>query len=738
MAERRMEIALHCDALSGDLLVSSFHASETISKPTRGTVYASSTADLDGEPALGAPAHVEVLFDGEPVRHFHFVVVGFRFDGLSSQSRRRYTVDLSHELHPLTMRADVRMFQEKDAKEIVASVLDTAGIPADHVTFTNQRTLPKRTYCVQYRETDFDFASRLLEHEGIFYVIRDDSAGTHVTFADAQSAFDPIDGDTAIPFLDGALHASGVRAFEIESQIMTGKATVGDHNSDIPDVDLTRDHSVEGARIGDAFEYPAGHALPDDGAALAQIRLQELLASSRIGHGSSDRVSLAAGRWFELEDAGEVSGKYLVRAVEHTFQRSSSGGDDAPAYENQFTVIPFEHPFRPPRTSPRAQVRGPHPAVTTGPAGAEIHTEALGRMKGKFFWDRVGKSDDTSSCWMRVAQLPISGSMALARVGWEMEIAYFDGDPDRPLAVSRVYNAEKVAPYGYPAAKTRMAFQTPSSPGGGKSNELRMEDGGGGMEVFVNASKNYDEQANNNKSEKVGVDETLKVGVNQNVTVVAHEKVTIGANRSESVSADSGLQVKTTRTKTVGGSETITVSGNIGATVDGSDTELTGGSHTTLAAMGINKTCTGGLSLTVGGSMVSAAGLGVSVAIAGAKAETVGGAKVVMSAASVTESVIGAYAGTVGGVEVQSAAGNRLGSTKGASAVTVGGVLLADAAGKLTMKAKTITVNVGGVVNLLGGGGIINLTPGSCAFVGMVTLDASGAIKVSGNPNLVG
>lgn len=733
-----IEILLHCDAVSGDVLVTSFHVVEGISKPTRGTLYATADAEIDGEAVVGQPASVEVRFDGQTVRRFHFVIVGFRFDGLGGERGHRYAVDLAHELHLLTLRADVRMFQEKDAREIIASVLDGGGVPSDHVSYSVRRKLPKRAYCIQYRETDFDFVSRLLEHEGIFYFIREDDSAAHVTFSDAQDAFTPIDGDTAIPFVEDALQQSGITEFEIESQVMTGKASVGDYNFDIPDVDLTKDHAVEGARTGNQFEYPAGFQKPDDGAALAQIRLQELLAASVVGLGRSDRVTLAAGAWFELEDAGQLSAKYLICTVEHAFERGSFDGENAPAYTNHFTAIPFDHPYRPPRATPRAHVRGTHSAVVTGPAGSEIHTEALGRMKGKFFWDRVGKNDDTSSCWMRVAQLPTSGSMALARVGWEMGVAYFDGDPDRPIAVTRLYNAEKTSPYAYPAAKTRMAFQTPSSPGGGKSNELRMEDGGGGMEFFVNASKNYDEQANNNKVEKVGVDETVKIGVNRAVTVVANEKVSVGGNLTASVSADAGLQVKTTRTKTVGGSETVTVSGNIGTTVDGSDTELTGGSHTTLAAMGINKSSTGGYTLTVGGSMVSAAGLGVSVAVVGAKAETVGGAKIVLSGASVTESVIGAYAGTVGGVVVQAAAGNRLGTTKGAAAVTVGGVYLANAAGKLTMKAKSISVNVAGIVNLLGGGGIINLTPGSGAFVGMVTLDASGGIKVSGNPNLIG
>src|SRR5262249_31770219 len=156
----------------------------------------------------------------------------------------------------------------------------------------------------------------------------------------------------------------------------------------------------------------------------------------RIGTGASNVLALRAGAWFELEGAsrGALDAKYLLTSVEHRADRA--------AYENRFTCIPFDRPFRPRRLVARPRVRGADSGVVTGPPGSEIHTDSLGRMKGKFFWDRQGKNDDTSSCWMRVVQLPIGGSMALARVGWEMSVRYVDGDPDRPIAVSRLYNAE--------------------------------------------------------------------------------------------------------------------------------------------------------------------------------------------------------------------------------------------------------------------------------------------------------
>jgi type VI secretion system secreted protein VgrG len=724
-----LDVAFSCDAISTSITVASAVVREALSTPASATVSLIAADDFAAEAVVGQPARITLSWPNGAVRHFHLVVSTVRLTDVHLDDGCRYTFELVHEIELLRLRADVRMFQDKDAKEIVAAVLDGAGIDGGHVTFSLQSTPPKRVYCVQYRETDLAFASRLLEHEGIFYFAHDDEGSTHVTFADAQSSMSPIDGDTAIPILDGA--GPGIKDLVFESTAAPAQLTVGDYNFETPGVEIVASDAAPSG-VGDRFEYTAGTATAADAARLAKLRKEAVWAAQKIGRGTSTVLAFRAGSWFTLEGVRRdtLATKYLITAVEHRVDRHT--------YENSFTCIPHDRQYRPLRRAPRPKLGGEHTGVVTGPSGSEIHTEALGRMKAKFFWDRLGKDDDTSSCWMRVAQLPIGGSMALGRVGWEMAIAYFDGDLDRPTVISRLYTAEKTSPYGYPGAKTRMSLQTPSSPASGKSNEIRMEDGGGGMEFFVNASKDFDGQTNNNKTETIAVNEKLEVGVDGERTVGANETITIGANESLTVSADAGMLVGADRTKSVGASETVSVSGNIVMTVEGSDTEITGGSHTTLAALGIDKTSKSSHSLTVGGSMISAAGMGVSMMVAGARSETVGAVKLVLSGASVSESIVGAYASTVGGVLVQAAGGNRVGSTKGLAAVTVGGVACANAGGKVFMKGKKVAIRVLGVANFLGGGGIINMTPGSVAFVGMVTLDASSSITISGNPNLVG
>lgn len=739
---RTLSLSLSGASLPGSALATDAEVVEAISAPTRATVHLLCEEEIDADATVGRPALLEVSVDGSPARHFQLVVTAVAYAGTHLRTRRhRYSVELAHELHLLSLRSDVRMFQEKNAKDIAAEVLEQGGVAPDHVAFSIARTPSTRVYCVQYRETDLDFLSRILEHEGIFYVIRDDAGSTLVTFADAQSAFDPVEGETAYRLADDHARGAGIHEFWLESRAVPEKVTAGDYNFETPTVDLTMHEEVGDPPRGDFFEYAAGFATQDEGATLARLRMEEQRVFAAVGTGQSDRMAMRAGSWFELTEASreELSTRYLLHTVTHLFVTHAEAGEqlEESSYLNRFTCVLFDRPFRPPRRAPRPRVPGLHEAVVTGPGG-EIHTDRFGRMKGKFFWDRAGAEDDTSSCWIRVTQLPIGGSMTLARMTWEMAIAYVHGDPDRPVAVARLYNAEKTSPYAYPDAGTRMALQTPSSPASGKSNEIRMEDGAGGMELFINSAKDFDAKTLNDKSETVSVDDTLKVGLDAEITVGASQKVTVGGNETTRVKTDLGLGIAVDRAKEVGGSETVTVGGDIAASVKGSDAESTGGSHTTLAGMGVNKTSTGSYALSVGGSMLSAAGLGVSVAVAGAKSETIGGAYLVASGKVVTETVAGAMARTVGGVLVQNAAGSRLGTTTGASAITVGGLVNASAAGKLTMKASSVSIRVAGTANLLGGGGIINLTPGSAAFVGLVALDASGSIKLSGNPNLVG
>jgi type VI secretion system secreted protein VgrG len=729
----------------GTVTVASCTLREGLSIPTRATLLVRADDPIDEASPLGTAATLLATEDGKVLRTWHLVVREIQYEFTRSDRHHYYTIDLAHPFALLAHRSDVRIFQKMTTKEIVNDVLQRSGTGVVAQWHSISHALPQRVYCVQYRETDFDFVSRLLEHDGIFYVCNDGDGGDEFGLAGDKGYFKPIDGPAEIPLAEGQF-SQGVYEFEVEHTWTTDQYVGRDWNFETPRVVLEATAGMTDKPAGQVYEFPGSFSKANEADDIAKVRLEEIASRITVASGRSDQIEFRPSRTFHLGQCGHevLNGDWLIREVRHSFSivpsaESPQKREDAPpTYQNTFVCSPLKQPYRPPRRTPRPIASGSDCVVVTGPAGQEIHTDPWARMTGHFYWDRVGKADQTSSTWMRVAQLPIGGSMALARTKWEMIARYLYGDPDRPIAVARVDNGVHVSPYAYPTAKTAMSLKTLTSPGAGKHNEFSMEDGSGGMKVAVTASKDYFEQVNNDKTQKIAVDHKLEVGVDCSTAIGASQKIDIGAMLTKKVSSDAGMHVGSDRTKTVGAAEMVTVSGNETATVGSSDTETVGACRMTTATMGISRTVKGTHSLTVGGAMISASALGCSVAVAGAKTETVGGAKLVLSGSSVGENVIGALALTVGGVMLSSAGGKAGGTAKGASSVEVGGVAMLNGGSKIQIKAKSVKITVGGVANLLGGGGILNMTPGSASFVGLVTLNASGGVSLSGAPNLAG
>lgn len=737
MASNRLWLKIECGPL-GNAHVVSADIEEAMSTPTLARVTVRPESEVALEDLVDADVTLTAVREDQVVRGWHFKVTRANYEGIGGDGLR-YSLELEHPLARLKLRTDVRLFQEMDGKAIVEQVFTDAGIPGGNVSWTIGRTPAKRIYCKQHVESDFDFASRLLEHEGIFYFLDQDESAWKLVLGDAKDAFEPIQGESDLPLVQGGVGDSGIHDFQVEHSSVPDEIVLRDWNYETPGVDLTGTYSLGSKVESGLYEFPGGFQAPGDAEAIAKVRGEEIASRLVVGQGRSDRWQLASGHWFNLTDTARESlaVKWLVRRVRHSFAAASRFGGSA-RYTNQFDASPLEQPYRPTRSTRVPVVHGSESVKVSGPSGEEIYTDSLGRMKGKFFWDRTGTDPGAPSCWMRVLQTPIGGSMALARVGWEMSVRFQYGDPDRPIAISRVDNSAHTAPYSYPAAASAMSFKTLSSPGGAKFNEFTMEDGGGGMKVGVTAAKDWTEQVNNNKTEKIGVDEKLDVGVNLANVVASNQTIDIGAAHMRTVSSDSSVNVKGDRSKTVGAAETVTVSGSVAEKITGSDSETVGASRTTLCGMGVSRTSTGDHSLTVGAAMVSAAAMGCSVAVAGSRSETVGAAKLVLAGGAISETVVGAAAITVGGVCLSAAGGNRNATAKGSSAVTVGGVVMLNAGGKVQVKAKTIKITVLGVANLLGGGGLVNMTPGSIAFAGLVTLKAPDGVKISGAPNLLG
>jgi len=722
----RGQLTITCSGL-GDLRVMGGSVVEEINAPTTASVVVETAEDLDPDAVIGERATVSIDADDQVTRHFTLVITEVELADLDTASRR-YTLTLEHPIALLRYRRDHRVFLSKSVHDIIDAVLGAVSLTA---TWSASRGGVPRDACVQYGETDLDFFARLLEEEGIFWLCPDDDQEPKLVLADAPSAFTAIAGNEEVP-LTGEGAGIGVHEIAYEHAVTSGAVALADFDCEKPGVDLTSRATLDDSPAGEVFEYPGRYVTQSDGAALAKIRAEEIASEKVRVTGSSSRPHLRAGSWFMLTSAYDEAptGKLLVRRVEHA--------PGVERYRNRFVASPFELPYRPRRVTPRP-VAGTLVATVTGPAGQEIHTDKLGRMKALYAFDRLGKQDDTSSQWIRVVQPPIGGSMMLARVGWEMAVRHLDGDPDRPIAVARMYDGEHVAPEKLPGAQTKTSFETLTSPRAEKINAITIDDKRGAMLLDVTAAKDLDATILNDEKETIGASDILAIGKDSTVLVGDAQKITVEKDETIKAAKDAGVAVAGDRKKTVAKDETATVEGSLSMRVDGDDEESVGQDLEVVADQELLETSKGKYDVSVGGAVTAKTKKDYTIYVAGKSSETVGAAKTVASSdGTLTETVGGDVNLTVGGAWVETVDGNRVSSVQGDMDRTVGAIGSLTAAGKLQVKAKTIKITVSGAVTLLGAGGILSLTPASIGFVGLVTLKGSGGVEIAGAPQMAG
>lgn len=722
----RSRATIKCTPL-GDARVESGRVVEEISVPTHASVIVLASDALDPADLIGKTAVIGLPADDDASRQFALIVTGVVASELDDAGQR-YTLELDHPLALLRYRRDVRTFLAKTTREIVEAVLTATPVAA---TWSAARGTTPRTSCVQYGETDFDFVSRLLEEEGIFY-FAPDGEEAKLTFADAPSAFTPIAGKTELPLSsEGA--GMGIHELSIEHVVTSGAVALADFDFEKPGVDVTSRATLDDEPAGELFEYPGGFTTQSDGAARAKVRAEEIASTKVVVTGTSGHAPLRAASWFTLTstDDDTPTGKFLLRRVDHAF--------DAVRYRSSFVASPFELPYRPRRVTPRPVADGTLVATVTGPSGQEIHTDRFGRMKGLFAFDRLGKSDDTSSQWIRVAQPALAGSMMLARVGWEMAMRHLDGDPDRAVAVSRMYDGEHLAPEKLPDTQTKTSFETLTSPRAEKLNAITIEDKSGAMLMEVRAAKDLDATILHDETESIGENDTLEIGKDSTSLIGDAQTLAVDKDEKTTAAKDAGVSVAGDRKKSITKDESSTVDGAVSMRVDGNDESTIAQDLDIKAKKELLETAVGTYDLTVGGAVTTKAKKDYFVYVTGSSSETVGGAKSVTSAeGTLSEATTGKSTLTVGGAWVETVTGNRIASTQGDAERTVSAVGAVTAGGKLQIKAKTIKITVSGTATLLGGGGIVNMTPASIALVGMVTLKGSGGVEITGGPQMVG
>lgn len=686
------------------------------------------------------------------------------FDGVVERAR---LVDvrglrLEHELTfgprlaALRWRQGCRIFQDLAVPDIVRAILKDAGVD-DRVEWRLRKEYEPRVFCAQYRETELDFVRRLLEDEGIHFFFLHDEDGHTLVFADDTGAFggdeEPmrlaaVEGSSVI----GAAAAGGkgggapLASVSRKLTLRRGLVHLRDHDPEQPAVPPESVASAPAPFGLAAYAYPGGFTDGEAAKRKAQARLDADRADADVIRGVTSGVGTKPGLHVAIEGSPDefFEGTFAVtRLVTEARRRPgpapSLGGEAAlPAKEEgdplaittTFEAVPEKAAHAPRRRTPRPHIRGLQTARVTGSSHEEqsIHVDHLGRVKVRFLWDRAGTNDDTTSCWLRVSQVHLGGSMVHPRVGWEVAVAFLDGDPDRPHVVGRLYDGEHQPPRPFPAAAAETSIQSMVTPGAAGMNAIHLGDGAGGQTFAIKAQKDMNTVVGDCRKESITGNEKVAVGVNASLDVTGNDTQIVGGDQSLDVG--NAAQVK------VGGAQSITIGGGetVGTVADMNEkgttrAESIGGSRTTISN-GVREGVTSALTRDVGSVQVHLAAAGVvdeceatydesaSAVIVhlvgGTHAETVGGAKTLestaaelhlaasyaQSAASVTQLVGAARVRLVSGDVVFAAPTILLGGAVGR--FIAGGSSLELNGGPVTVKASAIKLDAP-LVNKSGG-----------------------------------
>ncbi len=419
--------------------------------------------DVDMDKILGKNVTVTLALPDDSTRYFNGYVTRFGQGGTVGPYTR-YLADVRPWLWFLTRTADCRIFQDMTVPDIVKAVF------GDHPTADFKLELTssyrKWTYCVQYRETDFNFISRLMEEEGIYYYFRHTDGHDTMVLTDSTSKHTATPGYEKLPFVaPEKLVRSDIEhvgSWEVERLIQPGVYVHDDYDLERPSVELkTRKVLARSYAPSDyeVYDYPGNYLQTSDGEQYADVRINELGTQFETSRGATNARGLNVGSLFTLEDypRADQNREHLVVAGSYDLEfgdYEALGEQARTDYRCSFVAMSSQQQFRPRRRTPKPFVQGPQTAMVVGPGGDEIYTDKYGRVKVQFHWDRYGKKDENSSCWIRVSH-PWAGkgwgSVATPRIGQEVIVDFLEGDPDQPIITGRVYNAECQPPFGFPA-----------------------------------------------------------------------------------------------------------------------------------------------------------------------------------------------------------------------------------------------------------------------------------------------
>ena len=578
--------------LGDQLLFHRMEGEEALGHPFRYELtLLSEDGDLVLSDLLGQVVTVELsLRDTTPtpndgVRFFNGYVTRFSRQGVD-RNYHVYSATVRPWLWLLSQPSNCRIFQNKTVPDIIKEVFRAHGLTDFQESLTGDYS--PHEFVVQYRETDLNFVSRLLEDEGIYYFFTHQADKHTLVLADSYGAHQKVNGFEEVPYLrPGNMQQSlpdHIDDWETSLRIQPGTVVLNDFNFKTPKANLLAKRSAPNSHEKADFEdyaYPGNYLKNDEGALRAGLRLEELNAQYERARGGGNARGLPTGSVFELTGypIDSENREYLVTGATFTIEgphyESQAGSNGDELFRCTLEAIDSHCPFRTRRGTPRPTVAGPQTATVVGKDGEEIWTDQYGRVKVQFHWDRDGEDDENSSCWVRVAQMWAGakfGAINIPRIGDEVIVDFLEGDPDRPIITGRVYNADNMPPYPLPDNKTQTGIKSRSTKGGNPQNfnELRFEDLKDNEQVYLQAEKDLKILVKNDETRDVGHDRVKNVKNDERSTITGNrteevskdEKITIHGNRIEIVDKDEDITIKGKRTEHVTLDEEVTVKAN--------------------------------------------------------------------------------------------------------------------------------------------------------------------------------
>ncbi|MEM8577366.1 MAG: type VI secretion system tip protein TssI/VgrG [Pseudomonadota bacterium] len=570
---------------------------EQLSTLTETTIeFLSSNHALDLQDMLGKSVTLIQEDEDKSERYFTGTCISVEYVGLY-QGMSHFVAELRPWLWFLTRTRENRIFQEKSVLDILKDVLGKYGFWAD-VKNSCSASYKPRTYCVQYAETDFDFICRLMEEEGIYYFFIQDGKRLKMVLADSISAHKPVPGKAEIQFhfKESEYRRDDDHIFDWAEATgaTTGKVTLEDYDFEAPKKDLKVVKAMPKGKHNlknfEDYHYP-GRVREGTGDTFARVRMEAEAVRHKLSRGAGNVRTMSVGQTFKLkEHPRKVNNiEYLIVRAVHSLQIETDyednetkkplfdtklevDEDNKDTYRTVFDVIPKTEPFRAPQNTPWPRNMGMQTAVVTGPSGDEIYTDKFGRIKVQFHWDRDGKKDEKTTCWVRCV-MPWTGvdwgMISIPRIGQEVVIQFEEGDPDRPICTGMLYNTDTMPPYGLPANMTQTGIKTRSTKGAGSDNyhELVFEDKKGEEFIRFHSEKDYFQTVENNAEIKIGLDkkdkgdltqtihrhktETLNTGDHTFTVKSGNQKIYVAVDHDETIDGKADQTIKKDSTVTV-------------------------------------------------------------------------------------------------------------------------------------------------------------------------------------------